>query len=67
MSDYLTTSDTARILKRAGATVLYYERTGRLKAIRTQGGIRLFERADVERLAGQLQSKTAGDNSDRRL
>jgi len=62
MSDYLTTSDTARILNRAGATVLYYERTGRLKAIRTQGGIRLFERADVERLARQLQGKTAGDN-----
>jgi DNA-binding transcriptional MerR regulator len=62
MSDYLTTSDTARILNRAGATVLYYERTGRLKAIRTQGGIRLFERSDVERLARQLQSKTAGDN-----
>jgi DNA-binding transcriptional MerR regulator len=62
MSDYLTTSDTARILNRAGATVLYYERIGRLKAIRTQGGIRLFERADVERLARQLQSKTANDN-----
>ena len=61
MSDYLTTSDTARILNRAGATVLYYERTGRLKAIRTQGGIRLFERADVERLARQLQSRTAND------
>jgi DNA-binding transcriptional MerR regulator len=61
MSDYLTTSDTARILNRAGATVLYYERTGRLKAIRTQNGIRLFERADVERLAQQLQKKTTGE------
>ena len=61
MSDYLTTSDTARILNRAGATVLYYERTGRLKAIRTQGGMRLFERSDVERLALQLQSKKTSD------
>jgi DNA-binding transcriptional MerR regulator len=61
MSDFLTTSDTARILKRAGATVLYYERTGRLKAIRTQNGIRLFERAEVERLAQQLQKKTMGE------
>jgi DNA-binding transcriptional MerR regulator len=60
MSDFLTTSDTARILNRAGATVLYYERTGRLKAIRTQNGIRLFERADVERLAQQLQNKATG-------
>ena len=61
MSDYLTTSDTARILNRAGATVLYYERTGRLKAIRTQGGMRLFERSDVERLARQLHSKKISD------
>jgi DNA-binding transcriptional MerR regulator len=60
MNDYLTTSDTARMLKRAAATVLYYERTGRLKAIRTEGGMRLFERADVERLARQLQAETAG-------
>ena len=59
MSDYLTTSDTAKILNRAGATVLYYERTGRLKAIRTQGGIRLFERSDVEKLARLLQNKAA--------
>jgi DNA-binding transcriptional MerR regulator len=65
MSDYLTTSDTTRILNRAGATVLYYERTGRLKAIRTQNGIRLFERADIERLAGQLQSRAACDRQRR--
>jgi DNA-binding transcriptional MerR regulator len=57
MNDFLTTSDTARILNRAAATVLYYERTGRLKAIRTQNGIRLFERSDVERLAQKLQKK----------
>ena len=57
MNDFLTTSDTARILNRAAATVLYYERTGRLKAIRTQNGIRLFERMDVERLAQKLQKK----------
>ena len=61
MSDYLTTSDTARILNRAGATVLYYERTGQLKAIRTQGGMRLFERSDVERLARQLQNRKIND------
>lgn len=57
MNDFLTTSDTARILNRAAATVLYYERMGRLKAIRTQNGIRLFERTDVERLAQTLQKK----------
>jgi len=57
MNDFLTISDAARILNRAAATVLYYERTGRPKAIRTQNGIRLFERSDVERLAQKLQKK----------
>ena len=54
MSDKLTTNDSARILERAPATVLYYEKTGRLKAERTQSGIRLFNREDVERLAAEL-------------
>jgi DNA-binding transcriptional MerR regulator len=58
MSDKLTTNDSARILERAPATVLYYEKTGRLKAERTQSGIRLFNREDVERLAKELKAKT---------
>ncbi len=61
MSDFMTTSDTARALNRAAATVLYYERCGKLKAIRTQSGVRLFERADVERLAHQLKKKEADE------
>ena len=31
--------------------VRYLERTGRLRAVRTESGVRLFSRADVERLA----------------
>ncbi len=57
MSDKLTTNDSAKILERAPATVLYYEKTGRLRAERTLGGIRLFDREDVERLAAELKAK----------
>jgi DNA-binding transcriptional MerR regulator len=55
MSDQLTTNDAARILGLAPATVLYYEKTGRLKAERTQSGIRLFDRVEVERFAKTRQ------------
>jgi len=57
MSDKLTSNDAAKILERAPATVIYYERIGRLKAERTQGGMRLFSREDVERLAAELKAK----------
>jgi len=62
MSEYQTTNDAARILKRAPATVLYYERTGRLKAERTESGVRLFRRADVERLALELSKQKTRRN-----
>jgi DNA-binding transcriptional MerR regulator len=55
--EYMATNDAAKALDRAKDTVLYYERTGRLKAIRTEGGIRLFLRSDVERLAAELKAK----------
>lgn len=57
MSDKLTTNDAAKILNKAPATVLYYEKTGRLRAERTQSGIRLFDRADVEQFAQELQQR----------
>ncbi len=49
--DLLSTADAARILGVVPATVRQLERNGRLPAIRTAGGIRLFRRADVERFA----------------
>jgi DNA-binding transcriptional MerR regulator len=58
MSDYVLTTEAARILHRSNAMVHYYERVGRLPAARTGGGVRLFRRADVERLAVELSPPT---------
>ena len=55
MSEFLTTNDAAKVLGKAPATVLYYEKLGRLTPKRTQGGIRLFSREQVERLVREQQ------------
>lgn len=49
-AEFLTTSDAAKLLGRTAQTVRSYEAAGRLRAVRTAGGWRLFLRADVERL-----------------
>ncbi len=52
MERLLSTADAARILGVTPATVRLMERQGRLpSAGRTQGGIRLFRRAEVRRVA----------------
>lgn len=52
MVRYLTAADASRLLGVTAATVRLMERRGDLKvAARTEGGIRLFRRLDVERLA----------------
>ncbi len=56
MCDYLLTGEVARLLNRSAATVHYYNRTGKLTATRATGGVRLFLREDVERLAAELNS-----------
>ncbi len=47
----LTSADAGRILDVTSATVRYYEARGYLKAERTSSGVRLFNRAEVERFA----------------
>ncbi len=54
MNEFLTTNDVAKLLKKAPATVLYYEKVGRLTPRRTQSGIRLFSREQVEHLASEM-------------
>jgi len=49
MDRFLTVADVARKLNLMPDTVRDLERRGRLKAIRTAGGLRLFRDADVER------------------
>jgi excisionase family DNA binding protein len=47
----LTVSSAAKILKTSEGTVRRLERSGELPAQRTSNGMRLFDRADVDRLA----------------
>ena len=49
--EFLTTLDASRIFKKSPETVRLWEKQGKLPAIRTPGGQRLFKRDDVERLA----------------
>jgi DNA-binding transcriptional MerR regulator len=57
--DLLTPGDAGRILDLSADGVNYQSRVGRLPCIRTQGGRRLFLRADVERLAAQRAAARA--------
>jgi DNA-binding transcriptional MerR regulator len=56
MDQLLSTSDAGRILGVAAATVRLMQRRGDLPlAARTEGGIYLFRRADVEQLAARRE------------
>lgn len=55
MDELLTTSDVARSLNRSVDSIRKYERDGKLPALKTRSGQRLFRIDDVERLANQLQ------------
>jgi excisionase family DNA binding protein len=50
----LLTSEVARILNVSAETVRLWERSGRLPALKTEKGVRLFDRRDVVALAEQL-------------
>jgi excisionase family DNA binding protein len=53
----LTTGDVALRLGVHISTVQLWERSGRIRAQRTAGGIRLFMREDVERLARERKGE----------
>jgi len=53
----LTTSEAARRLNRSSQCVIIYERSGKLRAIKTWNGWRLFDEADVAKLASELAAK----------
>ena len=48
---FLLTNDAARLLNVSPQTIRVWERAGRLVAVKTARGVRLFDRRDVERLA----------------
>ena len=54
IENYLTVSDVARVLDLSSESVRQYERTGKLVAIRTVGGVRLFKQTDVEAFKQKL-------------
>lgn len=56
MTDFLTSAGASRLLGVTPATVRQMERRGELKALRANG-IRLFRKADVERLAKRRQAR----------
>lgn len=57
--DLMTTSEAARLLNRAPDTIRQMERSGRLPAMKTANGQRLFRRADVLRLQTAMKSPAA--------
>jgi len=59
----LLTSEVARILDVSPDTVRHLERTGRLPALKTDRGTRLFNRADVERARVARERRQAAGGS----
>jgi len=53
----LLTSDVARILDCSTDNVRLLERSGQLHADKTEGGVRLFDRRDVERFARERANR----------
>ena len=58
-NDLLETSIAARELEIAKETVIQLEKNGKLRAIRTVGGRRLFRRIDVLKLKAEREAKRA--------
>lgn len=54
---FITTGDAARELGCSPALVHWLERKGQLKAVRTNSGIRLFERKHVRALAADRRER----------
>jgi excisionase family DNA binding protein len=54
--DPVQTTEAARILHVSAETVRSLERTGRLRALRTRNGVRIFDRPDVERIAKEREA-----------
>ena len=55
----LTSQDAARLAGVSAATVRTWEKTGKLPAVRTAGGIRLFTREDVNRVIAQRTERAS--------
>ncbi len=56
-NEFLMTTETARELKVAPQTVIQWERSGKLPAVKTTNGRRLFRRSDVERVKREREAR----------
>lgn len=59
-SEYLTPGEVARMLHVSPKTVNRWAHEGRIACIVTLGGHRRFQRDEVERIASQMASGSAG-------
>lgn len=58
MKEYLTTRATAHLIDRSPSMVRLMVRLGTIKvAAKTESGVSLFSRREMERLAGKLRAK----------
>jgi DNA-binding transcriptional MerR regulator len=58
--DIVLTGEAARILKVSPETVRLWERHGRLSALKTYAGVRVFARSEIERVAAERQALEHG-------
>lgn len=61
--DPLLTSEAARIIGVSPETIRAWEGSGRLPALKTGRGVRLFNRSDVEQLADERRRRARGDSA----
>ncbi|MFL6213609.1 MAG: MerR family transcriptional regulator [Blastocatellia bacterium] len=57
MSELLIASEAAKLLDCTAANIRALERAGKVPALRTASGVRIFRREDVDRLALERQRK----------
>ena len=53
-------SEAARMLSVSKQTIIAWEKSGRLPAVKAGNGVRLFSRRDVERLVNERSALRAG-------
>jgi excisionase family DNA binding protein len=66
MTIWLTVGDVARALNVGPDVVRAYERRGRLHAVRTAGGVRLFSKTEVERFVREHSRRLQNRNQERK-
>ena len=64
MEPLIMVNEAAKILSRSPAAVRFYVAEGKLRALRTNRGVRLFRRRDVEKFARRLLGKEKTIESD---